>query len=196
MTTRRRKRHTLAAALTVGLLLAAGCVGPFGGPSTSTPAPTATEPNDGTPTMEPTDEPTPTEVHPDYDRTTVTVVDGETGEELCRVEAAIADDSSMRYTGLSETDDLPDDRGMLFSYDSERELTYVMRNMSFPLDIVFVRADGTIDSVHERRAPEAGENGESIRASGEARYVLEVNRGWTADRGVEPGDRVEFDLPE
>ena len=196
MSTRRRKRHTLAAALTVGLLLAAGCVGPFGAPSTPTPAPTATEPDDGTPTTDPADEPTPTEVHPGYDRTTVTVVDGETGEELGRVEAAIADTRSLRYTGLSETDDLPDDRGMLFTYDSERELTYVMRNMSFPLDIVFVHANGTIDSVHERWAPEAGESGESIRASGEGQYVLEVNRGWTADRGVEPGDRVEFDVPE
>ena len=196
MTTRRRQRHTLAAALVVGLLLAAGCVGPFGGPSTSTPAPTATEPDDGTPTTGPAGEPAPTEVHPDYDRTTVTVVDGESGEELGRVEAAIADNGSLRYTGLSETDDLPEDRGMLFIYDSERELTYVMRNMSFPLDIVFVHADGTIDSVHERRAPNPGENGESIRASGEGRYVLEVNRGWAADRGVEPGDRVEFDVPE
>ena len=176
MTTQSRKRRTLAAALVVGLLLAAGCVGPFGGPSTSTP--------------------TPTEVHSDYDRTTVTVVDGETGEGLGRVEAAIADNSSLRYTGLSETDDLPDDRGMLFTYDSERELTYVMRNMSFPLDIIFVHANGTIESIHERPAPKAGENGESIRASGEGRYVLEVNRGWTDDRGVEPGDRVEFDVPE
>ena len=200
MIARRRKRRTLAAALVVGLLLAAGCVGPFGAPSTSTPAPTAMEPDDGTPTAEPTDESTststPTEVHSDYDRTTVTVVDGETGEGLGRVKAAIADNSSLRYTGLSETDDLPDDRGMLFTYDSERELTYVMRNMSFPLDIVFVHANGTIDSIHERPAPKAGENGESIRASGEGQYVLEVNRGWTDERGVEPGDRVGFDVPE
>ncbi|PSQ14670.1 hypothetical protein BRD02_08850 [Halobacteriales archaeon QS_8_69_73] len=58
------------------------------------------------------------------------------------------------------------------------------------------RVNGTIDSVHERRAPNPGENGESIRASGEGRYVLEVNRGWTDERGVEPGDRVEFDVPE
>ena len=173
VTTRRRKRHTLAAALAVGFLLAAGCVGPFGGPSTSTPTP----------------------VHPGYDRTTVTVVD-ETGEKLGRVEAAIADNRSLRITGLSETDRLPEDRGMLFVYEEEQNLTYVMRNMSFPLDIVFVHADGTIDSVHERRAPNPGENGESIRASGEGRYVLEVNRGWTDERGVEPGDRVEFDAPE
>ncbi len=190
MTTRRR--HTLAAALTVGLLLAAGCVGPFGAPSTSTPAPTATD-GDGTPTA---GEPTPTEVHASYDRTTVRVLDGESGEELGRVEAAIADNRSLRRTGLSDTEELPADRGMLFVYDRERELTYVMREMSFPLDIVFVRANGTIDSIHERPAPEDGEDGDDIEASGEGQYVLEVNRGWAAERGVEPGDRLEFDLPE
>jgi uncharacterized membrane protein (UPF0127 family) len=71
-----------------------------------------------------------------------------------------------------------------------------MRNMSFDLDIVFVRGDGTIQSIHHVRAPEAGEDGESITASGEGQYVLEVNRGWTTDRGIEAGDRLEFDLPD
>ena len=188
-------RSFLAIAL-VALAATAGCVGPFADGGTGAD-PTPTPDDEPTPTPTPNDGPTtPTPVHPDYGQTTVAVLDGESGEELGRVEAAIADDQSLRYTGLSETDRLPEDRGMLFVYEAEQSLTYVMRNMSFPLDIVFVRADGTIDSVHERRAPEAGENGESIRASGEGRYVLEVNRGWTDERGVEPGDRVEFDVPE
>ena len=133
----------------------------------------------------------------DYRHTTVTVVDGDTGEERGQVQAAIADEQSLRYTGFSETDRLPADRGMLFVYDEpQAELTYVMRNMSFDLDIVFVRGDGTIQSIHHVRAPEAGEDGESITASGEGQYVLEVNRGWTTDRGIEAGDRLEFELPD
>ncbi|PSP41098.1 hypothetical protein BRC63_04730 [Halobacteriales archaeon QH_10_70_21] len=107
-----------------------------------------------------------------------------------------ATETADRYTGLSETDDLPGDRGMLFTYDADRELTYVMRNMSFALDIVFVYGNGTIESIHHKRAPAPGEDGESIRAAGEGRYVLEVNRGWTTERGVEEGDRLEFDRPE
>ena len=130
----------------------------------------------------------------DYEHTTVTAVDGESGEELGRVEAAIADDQSLRYTGLSETDRLPEDRGMLFVYEAEQSLTYVMRRMSFDLDIIFVYGNGTVESIHERSAPEAGEDGNSIQASGEGQYVLEVNRGWSEKRGVEAGDRLEFEL--
>ena len=71
-----------------------------------------------------------------------------------------------------------------------------MRNMSFDLDVVFVHANGTVQSIHHLPAPEPGEDGESIRAAGEGQYVLEVDRGWTGDRGVEAGDRLEFDLPD
>ena len=178
-------RTFLAMAL-VALAATAGCVGPFADGGTG-----------ADPTLTPDDEPTPTPtpVHPNYEQTTVTVLDGETGEELGRVEAAIADDQSLRYTGLSETDRLPEDRGMLFVYEAERSLTYVMRNMSFDLDIIFVYGNGTVESIHERPAPEAGEDGNSIRASGEGQYVLEVNRGWSEERGVEAGDRLEFELP-
>ena len=187
-------RSFLAIAL-VALAATAGCVGPFADGGTGAD-PTPTPDDEPTPTPTPNDGPTtPTPVHPDYGQTTVAVLDGESGEELGRVEAAIADDQSLRYTGLSETDRLPEDRGMLFVYEAEQSLTYVMRNMSFDLDIVFVYGNGTIESIHERPAPEAGEDGNSIRASGEGQYVLEVNRGWSEERGAEAGDRLEFELP-
>jgi len=130
----------------------------------------------------------------DYEHTTVAAVDGETGEELGRVNAAVADSFSKRYVGLSETDRLPEDRGMLFVHDDVGERTYVMRNMSFGLDIVFVDSDGTVTAIHDAPEPGPGENGTDQRYSGEGRYVLEVNRGWTDERGVEVGDRLEFEL--
>jgi uncharacterized membrane protein (UPF0127 family) len=129
----------------------------------------------------------------DYDHTTVTVVDAETGEAFGRVEAAVADSYAERYVGLSETDRLPADRGMLFVHGDVAERTYVMRNMSFGLDVVFADADGTITEIHEAPAPRPGEDGADQRYTGEAKYVLELNRGWTADRGVETGDRLAFD---
>jgi len=184
---RRLSRRALTVLLVALALLSAGCTGSSGDPTaTPTPSPTPA-----------TASPTPTAVHPTYAQTTVSVVDDESGEELGRVEAAIADEQSLRYTGLSETDRLPADRGMLFVYNEPQEqLKYVMRNMSFPLDILYVHGNGTIQSIHHVRAPEAGEDGESITASGEGQYVLEVNRGWTTDRGIEAGDRLEFELPD
>jgi len=181
-----RLRTPLVATVLVVAVLSAGCVGPFAGDSTPVATPTGPE---GIPT------PTPAEVHGSYEQTTVIVVDDGTGAELGRVEAAIADNRSLRYTGLSDTDELPENRGMLFVYEAEQDLTYVMREMSFDLDVLFVYGNGTIESIHERPAPEPGEDGESIRAAGEGQYVLEVNRGWTESRGVEEGDRLEFELP-
>ena len=129
-----------------------------------------------------------------YDHTTVVVVDGETGEERGTVEAAVADTFRKRYVGLSGTDELPEDRGMLFVHDDTAERTYVMREMSFGIDILFVAADGTVRSVREVPAPGPGADGHDRQVTGTGRYVLEVNIGWTAERGIEAGDRLEFDL--
>lgn len=130
----------------------------------------------------------------DYNHTEVAVYDDETGEELGRVNAAVADTFSKRYVGLSETDELPSDRGMLFIHDGYAERTYVMRNMSFGIDIVFVAPNGTITTIHEAPKPGPNEDGEEQRYSGQGQYVLEVNKGWMADHGIEDGDRIEFDL--
>ena len=129
-----------------------------------------------------------------YEHATVTVVDADTGEELGTVEAAVADSFRKRYVGLSGTDDLPEDRGMLFVHDSEDRRTYVMRDMSFGIDIVFAAADGTITAVHNAPEPGPDEEGRDRRYAGKGQYVLEVNYRWTAERGVEAGDRLEFDL--
>ena len=132
----------------------------------------------------------------DYRHTTVTVVDGDSGEERGRLEAAVADTAAKRYVGLSETDRLPADRGMLFVHGDVDERTYVMRNMSFGLDVVFADADGTVTAIHEAPAPGPGEDGADQRYTGRAKYVLEVNRGWTTEHAVDDGDRLEFTLPD
>lgn len=131
--------------------------------------------------------------HPAYDSTTVTVRSAG-GAVLGCVEAAIADNGSLRYTGLSDTADLPEHRGMLFVYEESQDLTYVMREMDFPIDIVFVASNGTITSIHHARAPGPDEDGNTIQFEGHGQYVLEVNRDWTTERDVAVGDTVEFDV--
>ena len=133
-------------------------------------------------------------VDDEYDHTTVTVVDAETGAELGSVEAAIADTFQKRYLGLSDTETLPEDRGMLFVHDSVGDRTYVMREMSFGIDIVYIDAEGAITTIHEAPEPAPGEDGNAQEYPGTAQYVLEVNKGWMADRGVEVGDEVRFEL--
>ena len=121
-----------------------------------------------------------------YETTTVEAVDGETGETLATVEVRVADGFIKRYVGLSATDELDAGEGMLFVHGEAAERAYVMREMAFPLDIVFVAPNGTVTTVHEA----APESPPYTRYRGTGRYVLEVPRGWSERHGVEPGDRI------
>lgn len=124
-----------------------------------------------------------------YETTTVEAVDGETGESLATVEVRVADGFIKRYVGLSSTDELGEDEGMLFVHEDAEERAYVMRDMAFGLDIVFVAPDGTVTTIHEAEP----ESEPLTRYRGTGRYVLEVPRGWSERTGVEPGDRIVVD---
>ncbi|ADB62500.1 protein of unknown function DUF192 [Haloterrigena turkmenica DSM 5511] len=134
-------------------------------------------------------------VHEDYETTEVRAVTAD-GDELGTVTAAIADTSDLRYLGLSDTEELPPDRGMLFVYESVEERTFVMREMDFGIDIVYADADGSITDIHHAPAPGPNEDGNDQRYPGRGRYVLEANYEWTTEHDVSEGDILEFDLEE
>ncbi|APW96783.1 hypothetical protein CHINAEXTREME_02910 [Halobiforma lacisalsi AJ5] len=110
------------------------------------------------------------------------------------VNVEVADTWNERYTGLSNHDSLEDGEGMLFVHDNEAERTYVMREMDFDIDIVFIGADREITAIEHARAPEPGEDGENIQYTGEAKWVLEVPRGYANETGMAVGDTVEIDV--
>jgi hypothetical protein len=140
----------------------------------------------------PTRTATPT---PEAAGTTVAVRNDSAGPVLATVEVRIADTFQQRYVGLSETTSMGPDEGMLFVHDEAGRHAYVMRNMSFELDILFVAANGTITTIHHASLPPEGTSNSDLRRyEGRGLYVLEVNRGWANRTGVTVGDRVE--LPE
>jgi uncharacterized membrane protein (UPF0127 family) len=167
--------------------------------STATATETAASTPTGTPTATASSTATGTEtgtgtaVFPGYETTEVEVTTPE-GERLGSVTAAIADTGQLRYIGLSDTESLPEDMGMLFVYEEVGDHTYVMREMDFGLDIVFVDDEGAITEIHHAPAPGPNEDGGDQTYPGRGQYVFEVNRGWTTDRGVEVGDVLRFDL--
>ena len=139
-----------------------------------------------------TDETDASPIHAGYDTRDV-VVESAAGDRLGAVTAAVADTRALRYTGLSDTSSLPEDRGMLFVHERERGLTYVMRQMDFGIDIVFADADRVITEIHHAPAPGPDEDGESQRYPGRGKYVLEVGYEWTTARDVAVGDVLRFD---
>jgi uncharacterized membrane protein (UPF0127 family) len=176
---------------------------------------TATPPPDETPTQSDTPETTPDQgddqsgddadddsedneepdpsVFPGYEMTTVEVETPD-GDDLGQVYAAIADTRDLRYTGLSDTDSMPENYGMLFVFDDVDDRPFVMREMDFGIDIVYADDEGVITSIHHAPAPGPEEDGSEQTYPGRGQYVLEVNYEWTSDREIEAGDRLAFEL--
>jgi len=127
-----------------------------------------------------------------YDTTPV-VVRGADGSVRGAVVAAVADTRDKRRLGLSAAGSMPSAGGMLFTYESVGDHTYVMRDMSFGLDIIYADADGEITEIHTAPEPGPEENGAEQTYPGRGQYVFEVNRNWTTDNNVSVGDRLIFE---
>ncbi len=92
--------------------------------------------------------------------------------------------------GLMFRRSLGTDEGMLFVFPDERDHQFWMKDTLIPLDMIFIGAGGAVVGVVERAEPLTT----STRGVGRrSRYVLEVNGGWSAERGVRSGDRVRFE---
>lgn len=103
-----------------------------------------------------------------------------------RVSAEIAATREERSRGLMFRESLPEDHGMLFVFSEEKVLGFWMRNTPLPLSIAYADAGGTIVRIADLE-PHDERPVSSVRP---ARYALEMRRGWFAEHGVLPGDRI------
>lgn len=105
----------------------------------------------------------------------------------------VVDSFSEGYVGLSRHESLEPDHGLLFPYDEEKSHRIEMRNMDFGLDVVFVKADGTIGTIETLEAPDSILEYYLTYDSTHApsKYIVEVASGWTKAHDVSTGDCVE-----
>lgn len=107
------------------------------------------------------------------------------------IEVEVADTPEERYQGLSGRDRLCVDCGMLFNFPDDIEKSFVMRNMKFPLDIIFI-SRGIIKNIASGAAPEGNSPIRTYNSDGSADQVLELNGGYCASHNIKPGDRLEI----
>ncbi len=91
--------------------------------------------------------------------------------------------------GLMGRTNLAPDHGMLFWFGGEESpKSFWMKNTLIPLDMVFIRKDGTIRHIHENAHPH---DLTGIPSGGPVAAVLEIPGGRTKELGIEPGDLVK-----
>lgn len=112
-------------------------------------------------------------------------IETEGGTYAFNVELAGTD--KQRAKGLMYRKTLPEGTGMLFDYGSPRRVSMWMKNTLIPLDMLFIRPDGTIEKIRERTIPHSLD---PISSQGEVRAVLELGGGVSEKLGISVGDRV------
>lgn len=99
----------------------------------------------------------------------------------------LRDTADGRTIGLMHRKTMPVNHGMLFDFEVAEPVAMWMKNTLLPLDMLFIRTDGTIANIATHTQPMSTR---VIPASEPVRYVLELNAG-TADRiGARPGDQI------
>jgi len=109
----------------------------------------------------------------------------------CLFKVEIADNNVSRYQGLSNRESLCSDCGMLFLFSEKKHQNFVMRNMNFPIDIIFIDNKEIVD-IHKNAKPE-GKNYQEIYSSArKADAVLEINASKSRECGLSSGDIITW----
>lgn len=103
-----------------------------------------------------------------------------------RIDAQVAATPAQRATGLMWRRELGPNEGMLFVFDAPAVQCFWMKNTFIPLTAAFLADDGRIVNLADMRPHD-----ETNHCSGEpVRFVLEMPRGWFAQRGIGAGFRL------
>lgn len=93
-----------------------------------------------------------------------------------------------RTRGLSGRTGLDRDQGMLFVFDVPAIYGFWMKDMLFPIDIIWISENGLVVDIKESAEPSSYPEIFSPKAP--AKYVLEVNAGFSREFGLKIGDSV------
>jgi len=88
--------------------------------------------------------------------------------------------------GLMFRESLDIDKGMLFIFEEVGQYSFHMKNTRIPLDVAFVKEDGTVESIKELTPYSSL----PVSSDGEVLFAIEANRGWFTEYNVEVGDEI------
>lgn len=102
------------------------------------------------------------------------------------IQAQVASTPEQRATGLMHRKEMPVNEGMLFVFEQRAGQCFWMKNTLLPLTAAFVADDGTIVNLADMKPQTL----DSHCSAEPVRYVLEMNQGWFAKRGIQAGAKL------
>lgn len=103
-----------------------------------------------------------------------------------QIEAQVAQNNDQRMTGLMYRKEMPQHEGMLFVFEQPSMQCFWMKNTLLALTAAFVSDDGTIVNLVDMK-PQTTDSHCSLKP---VRYVLEMNQGWFARKGIKAGTKL------
>ncbi|MDO9358783.1 MAG: DUF192 domain-containing protein [Polaromonas sp.] len=103
-----------------------------------------------------------------------------------QIDVQLALTPAQRQTGLMFRKEMPQGEGMLFIFEEPTQQCFWMKNTLLPLTAAFVADDGTIVNLADMKP----QTTDSHCSEKPVRYVLEMNQGWFAKKGIKAGNRL------
>jgi uncharacterized membrane protein (UPF0127 family) len=118
-----------------------------------------------------------------------TVISLENGHTI---NVKVAQTNKDRVKGLSGRRNLPENSGMLFVFDQPRILSFWMKEMNFPLDIIWIDQNRKVVGIERNISPETYPKIYSPETP--SKYALEINGGYSDKIGLSIGEQLLFEL--
>ncbi len=109
--------------------------------------------------------------------------------------ADVSASNEQRTKGLSVKDDLAENEAMLFVFDNEAPHTFWMKDMKFPIDIIWIDSNKTVVHIEHNLQPCSSDVlCATYKPNDDSLYVLETIGGFAKKHNVVEGTTVEFEL--
>lgn len=105
--------------------------------------------------------------------------------------ARVATSDTDRATGLSNTNNLPADQAMIFVFNSDYKWPMWMKNMNYPLDMLWLNKDKNVVHIVKNASPDSYPD--KFVPNSDARYVIEVPAGTVDQKTIRIGSGAMFD---
>ena len=113
-------------------------------------------------------------------------------KQIFNIEVVKSDND--KQIGLTKYSAIMDNQGMLFVFDNPDINGFWMKNMKFPIDIIFIKDDTIISFVEKAPIADPKKDPTIYNPDAPVNYVLEINDGLIKKYNIKKGDKVKIEI--